>query len=111
MSNTETEVSNPKPSRVILNFLAPKKTLLPSILGGAGNKLDELAAGRDDITMIYVDRENHFDKNGQLKSLEELPPEFRALQDATKVEVHGHGSAGYGGIVSDFWAYNLRIDF
>ncbi len=40
MSNTEAEVANPKPSRVISNFLDPKKTLLPSILGGAGNKHD-----------------------------------------------------------------------
>jgi hypothetical protein len=49
---------------------------LPSFLGGAGNKLDELAAGRDDIIMIYVDRKNHFDENGQLKPLD---PTFRTL--------------------------------
>ncbi len=30
------------------------------------------------------------------------------MQDTTKVEVHGHGSAGYGFIVSDFWAYNFE---
>jgi hypothetical protein len=94
--------------RVILSFLDPKKPIIDSELGGAGNFLSSCAEGLDKSTIIiYVDRKKHFNSDGTLKKIGKLPGEFNHLRQAEKVEIHAHGSAGSGVLSSDYWAYPL----